>query len=204
MHRIFLLFLFLITISCPTYAQYRLPIDTDLPNDINAIQLTEIGQFGLMRKARSTVPAHLHTGIDIKRPGKNYENEPIYPIANGMVISKRTDGPYALLIIEHPIGDSTIWIVYEHIADIQVELFQEVNTDQHIARFFNADELDKYGWHFDHFHFEILKEPPMKIVPPMNTPERLFDSYTLRCYSDDELERWFYNPIEMLDMLLTE
>ncbi len=79
----------------------QLPVNSQNRNILDPIELTEIGEFGLMRKARPNIPAHYHTGIDIKRPVKNYVNEPIYSIAEGIVISMRNDGPYAQVIIEH-------------------------------------------------------------------------------------------------------
>jgi len=81
--------------------QIFLPVNIKNRKDYSKIQLTEIGEFGLKRKARNNIPSHYHTGIDIKLPNNNYFNEPIFPIAEGRVISKRTDGPYAQLIIEH-------------------------------------------------------------------------------------------------------
>jgi len=95
--------LFLI-ISLLISSSVLLPVDYGDRKDISRVQLTEIGEFGLMRKARVGIPAHFHTGIDIKRPGNNYHDEPIFPIAPGRVISKRTDGPYAQLIIEHNVN----------------------------------------------------------------------------------------------------
>ena len=173
----------------------HLPIDVADRKSFYEIVLTEIGEFGLQRKARPSIPAHLHTGIDIKRPGKNYDDEPIYPIADGVVISKREDGPYAQLIVEHNISGQYFWTVYEHIAGIKVELHQPVNSNEPIARFFNRMELDKHGWQFDHFHFEILKKRPNQIRPQPSLPERLFKSYTLDCYTEEKLNSLFYNPL---------
>lgn len=171
-----------------TGTEVRIPINS------SHIELTEIGEFGLLRKARPNIPAHLHTGIDIKRPGNNYDHEPIFPIADGIVISKRTDGPYAQLIIEHPNNGEPFWTVYEHIAEIQVHLSQQVNPETQIARFFNREELNLHGWQFDHFHFEILKKQPLKITPSAKTPERHFRSYTLSCFTEEELLQNFYDP----------
>jgi murein DD-endopeptidase MepM/ murein hydrolase activator NlpD len=179
----------------PASEDIQLPIDVADRKSFYEIVLTEIGEFGLQRKARPSIPAHLHTGIDIKRPGKNYDDEPIYPIADGVVISKREDGPYAQLIIEHNINGQYFWTVYEHIAGIKVELHQPVNSNEPIARFFNRMELDKHGWQFDHFHFEILKKRPSQIRPQANFPERLFKSYTLDCYTEEKLNSLFYNPL---------
>lgn len=141
----------------------------------------------------------MHTGIDILPPDKNYfTEESIFPIARGVVISKRTDGPYAQLIIEHDQNDNIFWSVYEHITDIKVELFQPVDTRTPIARFFKADELDRIGWQFNHFHLEILKKQPIKIEKDEDNPERLFSSYSLNCYTEDVLHNYFHNPLQFL------
>ncbi|PKH52241.1 hypothetical protein CXF68_16760 [Tenacibaculum sp. Bg11-29] len=177
---------------------YRLPINALGRNSISSLKLTEIGEFGLLRKERPHVPAHLHTGIDIKRPTNNYQNEPIYPIFEGIVISKRQDGPYAQLIIEHG-GDHKFWTVYEHISGIEVDLFDSVSTETKIARFMNRNELNKYGWQFDHFHFEILKVQPIKLKQNNLNPERLFSSYTLVAYTKEDLNKYFYDPLDFLE-----
>ncbi len=179
-----------------------LPFDTPNRHDASKIQLTEIGQFGLKRKARPDVPAHYHTGIDIKRPGNNYNSESIFPMAEGKVISKRTDGPYANIIIEHTINGNKIWTLYEHIAGIRVNVADMVNPLTPIARFMNREELNRYGWQFDHFHFEILKVQPIKIQPTAKTPERFFNAYSLVCYRLDDLNRYYYDPIKFFELSL--
>ncbi len=187
-----------ITILFLTEIEIQLPIEAPDRKLIDFIELTDIGKFGLQRAARKAVPAHLHTGIDIKRSAGNYLNAPIFSIDRGTVISKREDGPFAQLIIEHDRGDLVYWTVYEHIAEIQVELFQQVDSNTPIARFFNTNELDQYGWQFDHFHFEILKRRPVRIKPSPDNPERLYHSFTLVCYDERELMKNFYSPIEFL------
>ncbi|CAN5399884.1 hypothetical protein BH10BAC1_BH10BAC1_14080 [soil metagenome] len=177
---------------------FFIPIQTVDRKDVSQIQLTTIGKFGLIRKERKTVASHLHTGIDIKRPNNNYINEPIFVIATGKVISKRTDGPYAQLIIEHQISGNTFWTVYEHIAGITVQLHETVNPDKPIARYMSKTELNKYGWQFDHFHLEILKLKPLPIKADKSNLERLYNSYTLVCYKTSDLEKYYYNPINFL------
>jgi len=177
---------------------FYIPVKTNDRKDISKIQLTEIGKFGLIRKARKTVPSHLHTGIDIKRPSSNYINEPIFTIATGKVISKRVDGPYAQLIIEHQVSNNTFWTVYEHIAGITANLNETVTPNKPIARFMNKAELNKHGWQFDHFHLEILKIKPTSIKPSKLHPERFFNAYSLICYTSAALENHYYNPISFL------
>ena len=149
------LFLFIIVfISSNLDLNYRIPINTEDRRSLNDVELTEIGQFGLLRKERPGNPAHYHTGVDIKRPSNNFNNELLFPIAEGIVISKHQDGPYAQIIIEHEF-EHKFWTVYEHIAGIKVNLSEYVNRFTPIARFMNDDELNRYGWQFDHFHFEV-------------------------------------------------
>ena len=181
-------------LSSLTEPEYRLPVNTRDRSVLNTLVLTEIGDFGLVRKDRTGIPAHYHTGIDIKRPSKNYQDEPIFPTSEGIVISKRMDGPYAVLIIEHE-NEQKFWTVYEHIAGIEVDLYERVNPDSPIARFMNISELDKYGWQFDHIHFEILKLAPFKVKRKNSLPDRLFASNTLGCLTKDDLNKYFCNPL---------
>jgi len=152
-------------------------------NSIYDIQLTDIGKFGLWRKDRSNVPGHYHTGIDIKRPNNNYDDEPIFSVANGTIISKRDDGPYAQLIIEHNNNGKKFWTVYEHIAGISVSLNDSVDTIIPIGRFMSIEELNKYGWQFNHFHFEVLKIKPYRLKLDSELPERFFSSFSLICFT---------------------
>ena len=173
-----------------------LPLDLPNRHSIDNLKLTEIGNFGLLRKERKNIPAHLHTGIDIKRPHENYSDEPIFPIAKGMVLSKRTDGPYAQLIIEHDFNGKYFWTAYEHIADISVKAGDLVDPFMQIARFMNREELNKYGWQFDHFHFEIIKVKPQPLSSGPLHPERFYKSFTLECFSEQDLEKYFFDPLE--------
>lgn len=176
--------------------QILLPVKVKDRKSTSEIQLTKIGQFGLVRKARPNVPVHYHTGIDIRRPGTNYNSEPIFSVAKGVIISKRTDGPYANLIIEHEINGSKVWSLYEHIAGIKVNVNDTVSPDTPVARFMNKKELDSYGWQFDHFHLELLKVKPQKLNPSKANPERFYNSYTLTCYTSNDLKKYYFNPME--------
>lgn len=178
--------------------EFLLPVKSSNRKTLGELRLTDIGNFGLLRKARPGVPPHFHTGIDIRRPSKNYKDEPVFPLMEGVVISKRTDGPYAQLILEHKTGNKKIWTVYEHIAGVLVNLNERVQPATPIARFMNENELNKYGQQFDHLHFEILKIEPKKIKPVSTTPFRMFSSYTLVCFKREDLEKYFYDPIEFM------
>jgi murein DD-endopeptidase MepM/ murein hydrolase activator NlpD len=175
-----------------------LPVNSGDRKSAESLKLTSIGKFGIARKARPDVPAHIHTGIDIVRPGANYTNEPIFAIADGTVISTRNDGAYAQIIIVHELNGPRFWTVYEHIAEIHVKPGDTVNPQMPIARFMNRNELNKYGWQFDHFHFEVLKYPPQKSAPDAKHPTRFYSSYTLVCRNDSDLAKYFYDPISFL------
>jgi hypothetical protein len=178
--------------------QILIPVLLGDRHDITTIKLTEIGEFGLLRKARVDIPEHYHTGIDIKRPGKNYESEPIFPVAKGLVISNRTDGPYANLIIEHVINGQKIWTLYEHISGIRVKVGDIVDLNSPVARFMNKAELNKYGWQFDHFHLEIIKVMPIRTNPSRENPERFYNSYSLICYTRSDLQKYYFDPVSFL------
>jgi len=178
-----------------TSPSFYLPINSLDRQSTKNLLLTSIGEFGLLRKERPGIPAHYHTGIDIKRPSNNYIDEPIFSIYKGIVISVRKDGPYAQLIIEHE-GDQKFWTVYEHVAGIKVSLNEHVTPNLPIARFMNKNELDKYGWQFDHLHLEILKTKPIIIKQDRSNPERRYSSYSLNCLTKEELSKYFYNPVE--------
>ncbi|MFN8240419.1 MAG: M23 family metallopeptidase [Bacteroidales bacterium] len=178
--------------------QVLIPVRLGNRRNFGPIELTAIGSFGLVRVARATVPEHFHTGIDIKRPGKNYESEPIFAIATGIVISKRTDGPYSNIIIEHLIKGKNIWTVYEHVAGIRPGVGDKVTPFDPIARFMTREELDRYGWQFDHFHLEIIRVKPRQIKPTSDNPGCHFLSYTLICHTREELDRFYYDPVTFL------
>ncbi|MCP4692834.1 MAG: M23 family metallopeptidase [Desulfobacterales bacterium] len=163
------------------------------------IRLTSIGRFGLPRKARPGIAAHLHTGADIRRPVDNYHHEPIFPIGRGEVISLRDDGPFAQIIIAHEYGNqATVWSVYEHIAGITVSVGDHVSPYNPIARFMNRDELDRYGWQFDHVHLEIMKKKPRPLKPDPGTPYRFFGTYWRECRNTADLEKYYHDPGEFL------
>jgi len=175
-----------------------IPVRSANRHDFSSIHLTAIGQFGMLRKAREKIPAHYHTGIDIKRPGNNYTDEPVYPIARGVVISRRSDGPYANIIIEHEINGFRFWSLYEHISGITVNVNDITDPHSPIARFMNKEELNRYGWQFDHFHLEILKVRPIAQKPDMKNEGRFFNSYSLMCFTTDDLNRYYFNPEKFL------
>ena len=66
----------------------------------------------------------------------------------------------------------------------------------------NKSELNKYGWQFNHFHFEILKIPPKKIKPGNTQPQHIFKTYNLVCYTFEDLQNFYYDPLELLEDII--
>jgi len=194
--------LFLCSLTLPAYCQtkeWQIPVLVCNRRMWQAVSLTEIGGFGSARKPRPSVPAHFHTGVDIKRPSNNYKNEPVFPAGTGIIISKRDDGAYAQLIIEHYLGGTAcVWTVYEHIAGITVSVGDTVFADKPIARFFNTRELDSLGWQFDHLHFEVMKAKPYRLKTNQKTPQRFYGTCSLECYTMEKLNVTYYNPMEFI------
>lgn len=191
------LLLCLLLLITPCFSQeWKLPVATSTRQSVEEISLTNLGLFGMMRKERPGIPAHHHTGIDIMRPDSNYSNQPVFPAAAGEVISVREDGPYGQVIIEHYDEDhEKVWTLYEHVGGILVSPEDKVFPDFPIARFFTREELDRYGWQFDHIHFEIIKKPLHKVNPGPKLPDRHYRSYTLDCLSEKQLERYMFDPV---------
>jgi murein DD-endopeptidase MepM/ murein hydrolase activator NlpD len=182
-----------------------LPVTDINRASIASIQLTPIGAFGIPRKPRPGVPGHLHTGIDMKRPIENYIDEPIFAIATGVVISMRNDGPYGQIIIEHKFKNGNkFWTVYEHVSGVRISVEDSVSATEPIARFMNRHELNRYGWQFDHFHFEILKIAPRPLKPKVGVPYRFFGTYNLECYNQSDLNRYYIDPIAFFENHLHE
>lgn len=190
----------LVNFTSKEITAWYLPINAVNRQSLENVRITTIGEFGKPRQARATVPAHLHTAIDVMRPTNNYIDEPIFPAAVGTVISVRTDGPFAQIIIEHlePDGEF-VWTVYEHIAEARVGLGEAVDPQRAIGRFFNKNELHKFGWQFDHLHFEILKQPPRRVKPEPQLPFRLYSAFTLECNNQDDLRKYYHHPLDFLE-----
>jgi hypothetical protein len=191
--------LVLLSFSLPLSAQWRVPANYQKIDNIDQIKLSPIGQFGLQREARPGVPAHYHTGIDILRPNSNYHNEPVFPTNNGTIVSIIDDGPYSQIVIEHVFENHKFWSVYEHIKVVVTEINREVSWNDTIGFFFNKEELHRYGWQFNHVHFEINKIEPLKATPTEKKPVRYYKTYAIVCYTKDELNARLENPLTLLD-----
>jgi len=196
-----ILHIFILIYYLPVSSQLcRVPISVPDRSPTHYLQLTAIGAYAAYRPERPGIPAHLHTGIDIRRPTKNYFDEPVYAIASGQVISVRRDGPFAQVIIEHYFPEiGRTWSVYEHIAGISCSPGDTVNPFIPIARFMNRPELEQHGYQFDHLHLEILKQPPKPALPSPELPDRLFSTYNLICYTEKDLSYYYINPLQFFN-----
>jgi hypothetical protein len=79
-----------------------------------------------------------------------------------------------------------------------------VNPSIPIARFMNLNELDQFGWQFDHLHFEILKVAPRLLKPTEKTPHRMFGVYNLECHTQSDLNRYYFDPMEFFERHINE
>lgn len=179
-------------------AEWQVPVALPDRQSWVGVQSTAIGGFGTTRIARPGAPAHLHTGMDIRRPTDNYRNEPIFPAAAGVVVSMRDDGAFAQVIIRHDTGDGPVWTVYEHVAGITVAPGDSVSPCRPVARFMTREELDARGWQFDHVHFEVMITPPPAVAADPGLPHRHFGTWALVCHTRVELASRYVDPVEFM------
>ena len=130
--------------------------------------------------------------MDLQNRAAVNPGEPVYAIAAGKVIEIEDPPPQRRITIEHllPNGDK-VWSVYIHIIDEQVEVGYIVDSETVIARLMNAAELERYGKEYDHVHLEIMKKKPPHFI---NFDQRK----TFTCYSEQQVDDYFYNPEEFL------
>lgn len=131
--------------------------------------------FGAYRKA-----GHKHAGLDIRADF----GEAVFPIGKGKVRAIYSEFPYLTVIIEHrtPAGE-VFYSSYTHIEDISVKEGDSVDETTPVCRAFNRDEFAKSGFDKNHIHLEIRKT---------------IDDYkriSIHCYTEDDLNRYFYDPL---------
>ncbi len=101
---------------------------------------------------RSYVPGHLHAGIDLRTGW----GEIIHAICPGQVVDIHLSFPHLTVVVEHHTPDGEVfWSSYKHVADVQVEVGDDVEEITPIARAFDTEELSRAGWRSNHLHFEI-------------------------------------------------
>jgi murein DD-endopeptidase MepM/ murein hydrolase activator NlpD len=187
-----------ILIAIPLYAQWYIPANYRGITDPQKVQLTEIGAFGLLRKARPAVPAHYHTGIDIVRPDSQYYKQPIFPAKEGVVVSIYDNGPFSQIVIKHTDNNINYWTVYEHLHVKIRKINIPISPFDTIGYYFCKDELNRYGWQFNHFHFEILKIEPPRIQMIKDNSLRYYKTFGIVCFTREELFVRQENPLEFL------
>jgi murein DD-endopeptidase MepM/ murein hydrolase activator NlpD len=179
---------------------FRLPVDAPDRRRLDPARLTAFGSFGHPRVARTAAPAHLHAGLDFRRPPGGAYAGAVYPIAPGEVIGLRDDGPFAQIMVAHPDASrARLWTVYEHVAGIRVSRGDRVTPKVPMARLLARAELDRHGHHFDHLHLEILRAAPRPLAPTPRLPERRFGTYALECRTEAELAARYHDPGRFLD-----
>jgi murein DD-endopeptidase MepM/ murein hydrolase activator NlpD len=190
---------FVLIAAIPSYSQWLLPINCRDRSSVENIHLTDIGRFGTLRKARPTVPAHYHTGIDIVRPHQNYSDEPVFPARKGVVASIIDNGPFSQIIIKHECNNMLYWSVYEHIKVKPIKVGKFINPLDTIGYYFNKDELNKYGWQFDHLHFEIIKCQLIPLKPTARYPNRFYCTFAIKCFTKKELYERLVDPMDIFN-----
>jgi len=100
--------------------------------------------------------------------------------------------PQRRITIEHILPDRTkVWSVYIHIMAEKVKVGHIVNTETVIARLMNPVELENFGWEYHHIHLEIMKK-----LPPFAS--EFYERKTFTCYTEDEVDEYFYDPVIFL------
>jgi murein DD-endopeptidase MepM/ murein hydrolase activator NlpD len=187
--------LLIIAFSLTSSAQWLLPLNYTDRSEVSSAKITTIGTFGAIRKARVSIPAHYHTGVDLVRPDTTYRNNPVFPASAGKVISILDNGPYSQVIVRHE--RCNIWTVYEHI-HVYIKDTVEVSPFDTIGFLFNSEELKKYGTQFNHLHFEIMKVDPPRIAPLPQFPLRVFKTYSILCISQADLYSKMEDPLRFI------
>ena len=176
----------------PIATVWKLPLNTIDRQDWSTVYLEPDAYFKNLRAPFGTVKLHYHTGMDLQNRAAVNPGEPVYAIAAGKVIAIEDPPPQRRITIEHllPNGDK-VWSVYIHIIDEQVKVGDIVDSETVIARLMNAAELERYGKEYDHVHLEIMKKKPPNFI---NFDQRK----TFTCYSEQQVDDYFYNPEEFL------
>ena len=168
----------------PTSYEWRLPLKTTSRKDLSAIRWDPNGQF-MARRYK-----HLHTGIDLMNQGAG---EAVYAASCGKVVSLYATEPNKAVMIQHHLPSGQIvWTVYVHVTRIKVQVGDVVTSKTVIAHLMNENQLDKYGWTFNHLHFEILKRP-------RKNKAGKYLSYSTKCKTKEEVRMHFLDPIGFLE-----
>lgn len=174
--------------ACPIAHDWKLPFKTSPRKSLSSIRWTRNGEFMAWRVR------HLHTGIDLTNsvggPG-----EEVYAASAGKVVSIYAKEPYLSVMIQHRLSSGqTVWTVYVHVTNVMVRPGDVVGENTVIALLMNESQLNRYGWEFNHLHFEILKYPRIN-------KEGKHLSFSTKCKTENQVRSHFYNPITFLQRM---
>ena len=172
----------------PIANEWKLPLSISPRKGLNA--LYRLKNAGFLDKRFG----HLHTGIDLINP-RGGPGEKVYAAASGRIVSIYAKEPHLSVMIRHRLpSKETIWTVYVHVTKVKVKVGDLVSNDTIIAHLMDKSQLNKYGWEFNHLHFEVLKYPRMSEAGQ-------YLSFSARCKTKKEVEEHFYNPVTFLQKM---
>ena len=172
--------------------EWKLPIKTEDRTDWSTVNLEHDANFKALRAPFDSVKLHYHTGIDIQNRNPIQAGEPVYAIAAGKVIAIEDAPPQRRITIEHRLTNrKKVWSVYIHIIDERVKVGDAVDTETAIARLMTPQELETFGWEYNHVHLEILKKLPPDV-------SEFYQRKTFTCYAEKDVNKFFYDPQEFL------
>jgi len=176
----------------PIATIWKLPLNTSDRQDLTTVFLEADASFKALRAPFGPVKLHYHTGIDLRNGNAEIVGEPVYAIAAGKVIAIEDAPPQRRITIEHTLPDGEkVWSVYIHIIDEQVKVGDWIDSETVLARLMTPTELQLYGTEYNHVHLEIMKQMP---IDATDFQQRK----TFTCYTEREVDEYFYNPEEFL------
>lgn len=176
----------------PIASIWKLPLNTTDRQDWSTVFLEPDAHFKMLRAPFELVKLHYHTGIDLQNGSAEITGEPVYAIAAGKVISIEDPPPQRRITIEHLLpNDEKVWSIYIHIIDEKVKVGDIVDSETVIASLMNVAELEMYGQEYNHVHLEIMKKIPLYCAEFQKRK-------TFTCYTEQEVDEYFYNPEEFL------
>ncbi len=176
----------------PVAVIWKLPLNTADRQDLSTAFLESDAHFKALRAPFGPVKLHYHTGIDLQNGNTETAPEPVYAIAAGKVVAIEDSPPQRRITIEHTLPDGKkVWSIYIHIIDEQVKVGDIVDTETVIARLMTLTELQMYGLEYNHVHLEIMKQMPIYATDFQQRK-------TFTCYTEREVDEYFFNPEEFL------
>jgi len=182
----------------PIATAWKLPLNTIDRQDWSTVYLEPDAYFKNLRAPFDSVKLHYHTGIDLQNGNAAIVGEPIFAVAAGKVIAIEDPLPQRRITVEHTLPDgSKVWSVYIHIIDERVVVGDWVDTETVIARLMTPSELERFGLEYNHVHLEIMKQMPIDATDFQHRK-------TFTCYTEQEVDEYFYNPEKFLKSQFTK